>query len=76
LKDAIHKAGFDYVTNVYHDNPDFIGLGELAVQNLDWITKGGWILSTRIITSRSFCILLQQFRTVRLSPNVPGTPIR
>ena len=29
------------MANVYHDNPNFIGLSELAVQNLDWITNGG-----------------------------------
>lgn len=41
IKAAIHKSGFDYVASVYHNNPNFIGLSELAVQNLDWITKGG-----------------------------------
>jgi arylsulfatase A len=40
-KQAIKKSGFDYVASVYHNNPNFIGLRELAVQNLDWITEGG-----------------------------------
>jgi len=41
IRTAIRNIGFDYVANVYHNNPDFIGLGKLAVQNLDWITQGG-----------------------------------
>lgn len=41
VKNQIRKAGFDYVENIYNNNPNFIGLGELAVQNLDWTTKGG-----------------------------------
>lgn len=38
---AIRETGFDYVERVYHDNPDFLGLHEVAVQNMDWITEGG-----------------------------------
>ncbi|CAA6678857.1 MULTISPECIES: sulfatase-like hydrolase/transferase [unclassified Lentimonas] len=38
---AIREVGFDYVDNVYHNNPDFLGLHEVAVQNMDWITEGG-----------------------------------
>ena len=38
---AIREVGFDYVDNVYHNNPDFLGLHEVAVQNMDWITAGG-----------------------------------
>jgi len=38
---AIREVGFDYVDHVYHNNPDFLGLHEVAVQNMDWITEGG-----------------------------------
>ena len=41
IKTAIRRIGFDYVSHVYHNNPNFIGLKALAVQNLDWITEGG-----------------------------------
>jgi len=37
---AVRNVGFDYAESVYHNNPDFIGLREVAVQNMDWITKG------------------------------------
>jgi len=38
---AIREVGFDYVDRVYHNNPDFLGLRDVAVQNMDWITEGG-----------------------------------
>lgn len=38
---AILDNGFDYAGGVYHDNPNFVGLGELAVQNTDWIAEAG-----------------------------------
>ncbi|TWT84470.1 Choline-sulfatase [Planctomycetes bacterium CA13] len=38
---AIRRSGFDFVDRVYHNNPDFLGLHEVAVQNMDWITEGG-----------------------------------
>ncbi|MDA8736377.1 sulfatase-like hydrolase/transferase [Opitutales bacterium] len=38
---AIREVGFDYADRVYHNNPDFLGLHEVAVQNMDWITEGG-----------------------------------
>lgn len=38
---AIREIGFDYAASVYHNNPDFLGLHEVAVQNMDWITQGG-----------------------------------
>ena len=38
VKQAMREAGFDHVGNVYHNNPDFLGLHEVAVQNMDWIT--------------------------------------
>lgn len=38
---AMREIGFDYVDRVYHNNPDFLGLHEVAVQNMEWITEGG-----------------------------------
>jgi arylsulfatase A-like enzyme len=38
---AIREAGFDFADHVYHNNPDFLGLHEVAVQNMDWITEAG-----------------------------------
>ncbi|WP_020529894.1 sulfatase family protein [Flexithrix dorotheae] len=38
---AILNNGFDYAGAIYQDNPDFVGLGELAVQNMDWIAEAG-----------------------------------
>ncbi|NQZ60338.1 MAG: sulfatase-like hydrolase/transferase, partial [Lentisphaeraceae bacterium] len=38
VQQAMRGAGFDHVGNVYHNNPDFLGLHEIAVQNMDWIT--------------------------------------
>ena len=40
-EDAVRACGFDYAGGIYHNNPNFIGLGKLAVQNLDWITSAG-----------------------------------
>jgi arylsulfatase A-like enzyme len=40
-RQAILNCGFDYAESVYFDNPGFIGLGHLAVQNMDWVAKGG-----------------------------------
>jgi len=37
---ALHAAGFEYVSRVYHNNPDFNGSRTLAVHNQDWITEG------------------------------------
>ncbi|MBW2713891.1 MAG: sulfatase-like hydrolase/transferase, partial [Deltaproteobacteria bacterium] len=37
----IREIGFDYVDHVYDNNPDFLGLHEVAVQNMDWITEAG-----------------------------------
>ena len=37
---AFHEAGFEFVSRVYHNNPDFNGSRELAVHNQDWITEG------------------------------------
>ena len=38
---GIREVGFDYADRVYHNNPDFLGLYEVAVHNMDWITEGG-----------------------------------
>jgi arylsulfatase A-like enzyme len=38
---AILRNGFDYAEGIYHNNPNFIGLQELAVQNMEWITAAG-----------------------------------
>ena len=38
---AILNNGFDYAGGLYHNNPNFVGLGELAVQNMDWIAEAG-----------------------------------
>ena len=37
---ALQAAGFEYVSRVYHNNPDFNGSRILAVHNQDWITEG------------------------------------
>ncbi len=41
VEKAILNCGFDYAGGIYHNNPNFIGVSELAVQNLDWITQAG-----------------------------------
>ncbi len=41
VEEAILGCGFDYAGGLYHNNPNFIGLGELAVQNLDWTAQAG-----------------------------------
>ncbi|NND09158.1 MAG: sulfatase-like hydrolase/transferase [Saprospiraceae bacterium] len=41
VRQAIQNAGFDYADGIYHNNPNFIGLAELAVQNLDWTVEAG-----------------------------------
>ncbi|VGO14512.1 Arylsulfatase [Pontiella desulfatans] len=38
---GVREVGFDYVDRVYHNNPHFLGLHEVAVHNMDWITGGG-----------------------------------
>ena len=38
---AVLDNGFDYAEAIYHNNPDFIGVKELAVQNMDWIAEAG-----------------------------------
>jgi arylsulfatase A-like enzyme len=41
VREAILASGFDYAEALYHNNPNFIGLAELAVQNMDWIAEAG-----------------------------------
>jgi len=41
VQEAILASGFDYAGGLYHNNPNFIGLAKLAVQNLDWTTEAG-----------------------------------
>jgi len=41
VQKAILNCGFDFADGIYHNNPNFIGLWELAVQNLDWTTAAG-----------------------------------
>jgi arylsulfatase A-like enzyme len=41
VEKSILNCGFDFTGGIYHNNPNFIGVSELAVQNLDWITKAG-----------------------------------
>ena len=40
-RQAVLDNGFDYAEGIYHNNPDFIGVKELAVQNMDWIAEAG-----------------------------------
>ena len=35
------EIGFDFADSLYHNNPNFLGLHEVAVQNMDWITDAG-----------------------------------
>ena len=41
VENAVRNCGFDYAGGIYHNNPNFIGLAKLAVQNLDWTTQAG-----------------------------------
>lgn len=41
LRKDIMASGFDYADNLYHDNPNWLGIKALAYQNMDWITEGG-----------------------------------
>lgn len=41
VREGILSCGFDYADGLYHNNPNFIGLRELAVQNLDWTAAAG-----------------------------------
>ena len=41
VQQSILNAGFDFAEGIYQNNPDWIGLAELAVQNMDWTTEAG-----------------------------------
>lgn len=41
LQEDIKASGFDYADNLYDNNPRWLGVDALAVQNMDWITQGG-----------------------------------
>lgn len=41
LQEDIKNCGFDFADNLYHDNPNWLGIKDLAVQNMDWIAEGG-----------------------------------
>lgn len=41
IRQAMREVGFDFADSVYHNNPDFLGLRDVAVQNMDWITDAG-----------------------------------
>jgi arylsulfatase A-like enzyme len=38
---TIMERGFDYAGGIYHNNPWAVGVDEMAVHNLDWITESG-----------------------------------
>ena len=40
-RQAMIEIGFDFADSLYHNNPSFLGLYEVAVQNMDWITDAG-----------------------------------
>ena len=40
-RQAMIEIGFDFADSLYHNNPNFLGLYEVAVQNMDWITDAG-----------------------------------
>jgi arylsulfatase A-like enzyme len=41
LQTQIKKSGFDFADNLYHDNPNWLGIKALAYQNMDWIAEAG-----------------------------------
>ena len=40
LQEDIKNCGFDFADNLYHNNPTWLGIKALAVQNMDWIAEG------------------------------------
>lgn len=40
VRQAMLRTGFDFADRIYHNNPDFLGLHQVAVQNMEWITEG------------------------------------
>ena len=41
LQEDIKKCGFDFADNLYHNNPNWLGIKALASHNMDWIAEGG-----------------------------------
>ena len=41
LQEDIKNCGFDFADSLYHNNPSWLGIQALAVQNMDWVTAGG-----------------------------------
>ena len=40
IKNAIREAGFSFADRIYNNNPPYIGIKEVGVHNMDWITEG------------------------------------
>lgn len=40
-QEAVASMGFDFAGAVYHNNPDWLGLKALGVQNMNWIAEAG-----------------------------------
>ncbi|MDD7986431.1 sulfatase-like hydrolase/transferase [Lentisphaera marina] len=40
LQEDIKNCGFDFADNLYHNNPTWLGIKALAVQNMDWVAEG------------------------------------
>lgn len=68
LQNSIKKVGFDYAENLYHDNPDWLGIKALASQNMDWITDAG----LRFIDSSKDKPFFLYFATTL--PHMPNDP--
>jgi arylsulfatase A len=41
VRKGMRAAGFDFADRIYHNNPNFLGIRDVAVQNMEWITEGG-----------------------------------
>ena len=41
LQEDIKNCGFDFADNLYHNNPNWLGIKALASHNMDWIAEGG-----------------------------------
>jgi arylsulfatase A-like enzyme len=41
VQKTIMESGFDFADGIYHDNPWWLSVDELAVHNLDWIAAAG-----------------------------------
>ena len=72
---AIRGAGFDYAASVYHNNPDFIGLHEVAVQNMDWITAGALDFITTNVERSSRAVSIDQNRRMERQGNTARSTV-